>query len=276
MLRWNTSGPRTLWLVVGLSIVPSWATARQAELEDSEIERCLIEGEMLKGAESLDGVTRPLKIDIECDGSTYSAVFKSIDEHRRGVTRLQGAGAEMNFSDDFRYERAAYLLDRELGLHMVPVAVLRSRRGDDGALVFWIENASQENEMPARPTGPQMAELTRQKQLMYLFDALIENTDRRLENWLIDNDDWSLYLIDHSRAFRTDDTLTEDFLERRSRLTRDLYDRLQALNQADLELLLQGLLNGNQIEALLARRDEIIAKIDRDREEYGDEMVFSE
>ncbi|MEJ2086572.1 MAG: hypothetical protein P8Y44_12995 [Acidobacteriota bacterium] len=182
----------------------------------------------------------------------------------------------MNFSDDFRYERAAYLLDRALGLNMVPVAVIRSRRGDDGVLVAWIENASHENEMQGKPTGPQMAELTRQKQLMYLFDALIENTDRRRENWMIDNDEWNLYLIDHSRAFRTDDNLSEAFLERRSRLTRDLYDRLLALNQADLEILLRGLIDGNQISALIARRDEIIAKIDRDRQEYGDVMVFSE
>ena len=276
MLRWSRSSRKALSIAIGFSIVSSLATAQQSEVEDSEIETCLAEGKILKGAESLDGVTRPIKIQIECESGTQSAVFKSIDEHRRGITRLQGAGAEMNFSDDFRYERAAYLLDRALGLNMVPVAVIRSRRGDDGVLVAWIENASHENEMPGKPTGPQMAELTRQKQLMYLFDALIENTDRRRENWMIDNDEWNLYLIDHSRAFRTDDNLSEEFLERRSRLTRDLYDRLLALNQADLENLLRGLIDGNQIAALIARRDEIIAKIDRDRQEYGDVMVFSE
>ena len=244
--------------------------------EDSRIEECLAKGKMLKGTETMEGVTRPFKVRLECEGETRNALFKSVDEHRRGITRLQGAGAEMNFSDDYRYERAAYLLDRELGLGMVPVAVIRTRRGDDGALIDWLENASHETEMPNPPTGRQMAELARQKKLMYLFDALIENTDRRPPNWMIGNDDWKLYLIDHSRAFRTNKRLPTQYLDQPTRLNRDLFQRLQELDEETLRDLMKSLLDGNQIGAILARRDAIIEKIEGDLVELGESAVFSD
>lgn len=253
----------------------SFAVAQEPSVTDEEIERCLAEGKFLKGAETLVGVTKPLKVKIECDLGIRSAKFTAIDQHRRGITRLQGGGAEMNFSDDYRYERAAYLLDRELGLGMVPVAVLRSRKGDDGVVVDWIENTTHGDKLPGQPTGPKMAELARQKKLMHLFDALIENTDRSTSNWLIQKESWKVYLIDHTRAFRTENELEPEFLEQPVRLTQEIYTRLQELDRTELEDLLTDLLDGNQIEALIARRDALVEKIERDRASMGDEAVFS-
>jgi hypothetical protein len=180
----------------------------------------------------------------------------------------------MNFSDSYKYERAAYLLDRELGLNMVPVAVLRNIKGDEGALIFWIPNASTGTQMPTQPTGPQMAYLAQQKAVMRLFDALILNVDRRPDNWMIDNETWKLYLIDHSRAFRETRELPTEFTDTRARLSRDLYQQLVDLDETGLEELLGELLTGPQIEALIARRDLIIEKIDQDRQSDGDTVVF--
>ena len=42
----------------------------------------------------------------------------------------------------------------------------------------------------------------------------------------------------------------------------------------NLAELADGLISKAQLEALLARRDLIVAKIDRDRQEYGDDAVF--
>ena len=39
-------------------------------------------------------------------------------------------------------------------------------------------------------------------QMVRLFDQLIANTDRNLGNLIITND-WSIWAIDHTRAFRT-------------------------------------------------------------------------
>lgn len=243
---------------------------------DSEIERCLSEGEIVKKLETLVGVTKPELFQIECDGELRPVLFKSLDLHRRGITRLEGGGTELGFSDSYKYERAAYLLDRELEIRMVPAAVIRSIKGDEGAIVQWIDRALPEAELTNRPTGPQVAELARQKALMRLFDALILNVDRRPGNWLVDAETFRLYLIDHSRAFRTRTDLHEEFLSRRARLSKGLYRRLRELDEDRLTTLLGGLVDGRQIRALLSRRDRILEKIDRDRGLYGDAAVFSE
>lgn len=241
---------------------------------DAEIESCLTSGTILKGAEELTGVTRPLKVEVECDGTKQEAIFKSLDEKRMGATKLAGGKTEFNFTDSFRYERAAYVLDRQLGLDMVPVAVLQRRKGIDGVLVGFIPDTVHENQVSTPFRGPQMAALTRQKSRMQLFDSLIYNTDRRAENMLIDESTGKLYLIDHSRAFRETEELQDIFAQGRVWLSREIYDNLVALNEADLAELLDGVISKAQLKAILVRRDLIVAKIDQDRQEYGDESVF--
>lgn len=258
---------------VGL-LLPSLVQAQISGEADSYIERCLLEGKVVKKVKVLRGATDPLRILIDCDGEQRSAVFKSVDEHHRGITRFEFGDPEINFSDSYKYERAAYLLDRELGLNMVPVAVLRPFKGDRGAFVDWIENASHLVKMKQKPTGPQVAHLAQQKHLMRLFDALILNVDRRPGNWLVDNENWKLYLIDHSRSFRVKEDLPEEFLDDHSRLSQDLYQRLQALDEARLTELLKDLLSKAQISSLLARRDGIVEKIDSDCLKNGEEQVF--
>ena len=125
-------------------------------------------------------------------------------------------------------------------------------------------------------TTQERIDLARQKSTMHLFDALIYNTDRRTENWLIGHDDLRLYLIDHSRAFRTQTELPEDFVKRPARLSHDLNENLQDLDDASLTTLLEGLIDKAQIRALLARRDLILQKVSRDLQAYGESVVFSE
>jgi len=250
------------------------AAAQLSNFPDAETEQCLTEGNIGKSAGKIVGITKPDHLRIDCSVEIDSAVFKYHDEHKRGITRLSGGSTEMNFSDSYKYERAAYLLDRELGLQMVPVAVIRNIKGDDGALVAWIPNAGHEATMKQRPSGPQMAALAQQKGIMRLFDALIFNVDRRQENWMIDKETWDLYLIDHSRAFRDRKTLPEGFGDKPVRMNQSLYDNLASLDKDRLAELLEELITGAQIESLLARRDLILQKIDQDRQDYGDSLVF--
>ena len=72
-----------------------------------------------------------------------TAAFKYVDEFKPGLTRFS-SGAEMNFSDSYKYDRAAYLLDRQLGLGMVPVAVLREYDRKQGAVIQWVANTIDE------------------------------------------------------------------------------------------------------------------------------------
>jgi hypothetical protein len=264
-------------LVVGLIavlLVSLTAVAQAAAESDAEIESCLTNGKILKGAEELVGITRPLKVEVECNGAKREAMFKSVDEHKPGSTRLASGEVEFNFSDSFRYERAAYLLDRQLGLDMVPVAVLARRKGSDGILVDWIPNSVHENKVTVSFDGPQMASQFRQKSRMRMFDSLIYNTDRRAENIMVDESTAKVYLIDHSRAFREKEELQDEFAQGRVWLSREIYDNLVGLDAESLAELSDGLISKRQLEALLVRRDLIVAKIDADRQEYGDEAVF--
>ena len=257
-------------------MVAATAVAQISSLPDAEIEQCLSQGKIGKKAGKIHGVTRPLHLQIECSIDVDSVVFKSIDDHRRGLPAKVGGFNEMNFSDSYKYERAAYLLDRELDLNMVPVAVIRKIKGTEGALVSWIPNTTHESRMTRAPTGPQLAELAQRKALMRLFDALILNVDRRQENWLIDKDTWELYMIDHSRAFRIRKMLPEEFTDQRARLTQHVYNQLEALNEARLAELMGDLIGDQKIRALLVRRDLILEKIDADCDEWGCEAVFTD
>ncbi len=93
---------------------------------------------------------------------------------------------------------------------------------------------------------------------MFVFDALIYNEDRTKQNITYSRDDWMLYLIDHSRAFRTSSGRPADLRKVDLKLSDLLAERLQTLDSANLNTALGGLLERPQIQALLKRRDEIL------------------
>jgi hypothetical protein len=234
-------------------------------LSDAEIERFLREGKVVETKEIGEGITRPLRVVLELDGKRRRAAFKTVEVHRPGVTHFQGAPAESNFTDSFRYERAAYLLDRHLGLGMVPVTVLRRLGGEEGALVDWVEDAIDEEERRKRNLQPLDAgSFERQRGLMHVFDALLFNVDRNLGNQLITPEDWELHLIDHTRAFRQQQALPPKLDAVQMRLPEPMVERLRALDAASLEILTEGLLTKSRMKALLARRDRILERLERD------------
>lgn len=263
-------------LLAASGLVSTTLTAGSRTPTDLAIEHCLTEAQIVERLEVLVGVTKPVLYAIECEGQRSRAIFKSLDESRQGRTLFDSGRSEINFTDSFRYERAAYLLDRELDLHRVPVAVIRNVEGRSGVLLQWIEDASTEIELRGKLTTQELVGLAKQKSSMHVFDALIYNTDRRPENWLVGHQDSRLFLIDHSRAFRLQRQLPEDFASRPARLSRELLAELQDLNERDLTELLEGLIDKPQIRALLARRDLILEKIVNDVAKLGEAAVLTD
>lgn len=264
-------------LTIAIALIAAGAAHTQvSDYPDHVVEECLEQGTLGKKGDALVGATRPRKLQIDCSIEMSGAVFKDIDIHRRGLPPKAGAIQEMNFSDSYKYERAAYLLDRELELNMVPVAVVRKYKASEGILVEWIDNATHESHMDRVPTGTQVAHLAQRKTVMRLFDALILNVDRRQENWLVDRDSFDLYLIDHSRSFRDRKTLPPEFSQQLTRISRHLYDKLAALDEERITGILDELISRQQIRAMMARRDLILEKIDQDLRTYGPEVVFTD
>ena len=125
------------------------------------------------------------------------AVFKQLSTDFGIQDRVKA----LNESDRFECELAAYKVDRLIGLDMVPVTVLRTIKGHPGALQFWINDAINVRKMLEQKVQPGgWCDIRPQYNLMNVFDILIHNTDRTQENALFTKD-WTLVLIDHTRAF---------------------------------------------------------------------------
>jgi len=245
----------------------------EPSMTDEQIEDFMKTAEVVSAKEIGSGISKPLRLELARNGFEMSVAFKNIDIYKPGLTKFE-SGRVMNFSDSYKYDRVAYLLDRELRLNMVPVTAVREYEGQIGAVVQWIEDAIDETKrrrQELKPDDP--AVLVRSRALMTLFDALIANDDRNLGNQLY-TPDWKLHLIDHSRAFRLNKALSKGFMKTPISLPRELLPRLEALEVKALIKRFEGLVSKAQIKALLARRDKILGKIESDRAEYGDELVF--
>ena len=148
------------------------------------------------------GTTGVRRLEIEHEGTLVRAVFRHVDEYEKNL-RMRDDQNYAGFYDRYSAECAAYELGRMLGLDMIPPAVLRRVGGDRGSVQLWVEDsmtAGDRNERGLQP--PDNGHWRRQQAVMRVFDALIAKSGRNTGNRLID-EDWNLWLIDHSRAFQT-------------------------------------------------------------------------
>jgi hypothetical protein len=182
-------------------------------------------------------------------------VFKTIDEYAK-VKQLD-RGQEIEFQDSWKTEIAAYELDKMLGLGMVPATVERSYSGKKGSLQFWIESKMSEAERYQKKIAPpRQFEWEEQVARIRMFDNLIYNTDRHMNNLRI-TEDWKIRLIDHSRSFRPFEQLKEP--KQLIRFSRSLLEKMEFLTEPMLKERLGNYLSPYQIRGLLKRRDAMVA-----------------
>jgi hypothetical protein len=205
------------------------------------------------------GVTKPKKAFFRPGGMAASALVKPLAPKRR-----QG------YWESYKSEVAAYELDRLLGLDMVPVTVERRIAGDRASVQLWLTGCRLLKDV-ATKTPSRPLEWARQVCRHRVFDALIANIDRNAGNILVD-EDWNLILIDHSRAFATDDM---PFMDNIDRCDRGLFERLKALDEETLMTRLKPwLFSKGSVRALLSRRDKIVEKLEGLAKERGEIAVF--
>jgi hypothetical protein len=104
-----------------------------------------------------------------------------------------------------------------------------------------------------------------------LFDQLIDNSDRHLNNLLITSD-FQLRLIDHSRSFAANDELR--YPARLTRFSRSLLEGIRRLEFDDLKERLGRHLRDGQIRAMLTRRDAILELARQRVAEFGEDAVL--
>jgi hypothetical protein len=222
---------------------------------DAELEHFLDNATVVDYRELGRGSTRPLLFKLELNGTRRRGVFKMTPPGPRDP-----ADREIGVWDRHEHEIAAYRLDRRLGLGMVPVTVPRSHEEHVGSLQVFVEGAVDQESVLAYdlellPEGDNDRLMARTG----LFDALIGNRDRSPSDILYVENEGRIMLIDHSRAFSTSHELDED-AHLPAALDPELREALSGLDPGWSRDAFDGLLSEAQVEALLVRRDRILAR----------------
>jgi hypothetical protein len=220
-------------------------------------------------------VTEPYILTMEKDGVQHRALWKNALGERVG-----------GFKETWKGEIAAYRLSRYLGLHMVPVTVEREFQGDRGSCQIWVDpwnNLETILKKKLNPPGIKAMYFQRELCLQRAFDNLISNEDRHQRNYLI-LDDWRMILIDNSRSFRTTKKFTtkliydEKFKEGpnfiMATLPRTFVEALKALTPEAIKQVVGENLTDAEITATMARRDLMIAWLDKRIAELGETKVL--
>jgi hypothetical protein len=219
------------------------------------------------------GVGGAEKLVLELGGTRFHAAFRTVDVTRRPPPTGGTTRPTMKYRDAAIFEVAAYELSELLGLGRVPPTVER-RIGDvSGSVQIWLEGTMPEVELVEQEAlnPPDEARWRRQKQVMRAFDCLIANTDRNQGNLLID-DQWNIWLIDHTRSFRRTTRLLD--VDRLSSCERRLWTALNEVDEDTLTQRLDPYLERLEITNLLRRRLHLVRHFEQLIERNGEEAVL--
>ncbi len=254
---------RTLRTVAALLVLTAAALGAQAPAlprvysdREAEIEAFLRTAAIAKYKDITLGVTRPTRAWLEPGGPVESVAWKPL---RPGMYR--------GFYESYKSEIAAYVMDKLLDLHMVPPTVERNLNGVSGAVIMWIDNTRMWRDLESRK--PATRYWNTQMVRMKMFDALIGNIDRNAGNILVD-DNWTVYLIDHSRAFVPYKETSVKLIQ----VDAPLWARMKALDATRLNEALGQLVERRCIDAILARRDRMEKSIEKLVAKNGEARVY--
>lgn len=270
------TGLRVRWLILltGLIVAAPMLSAREtspALTRDKQAE-FLATARIVSHKNIPKGVTHPIRLTLTDGSVTHDAAFSSVNENKP-IMHFSDGRTELNFVDSYKYTVAAYQIGELLGLdEMMPVAVARSIDHQMGSLTWWVDGVQFDEgervKKSANPPNP--GDWSRQMCRMRVFTQLVADADRNQTNLLITND-WKLWMIDFTRAFRLKKEIAPLDV---TRCDRQLLVRMQTLTRPILEEKTRHVLTGGEIDALLARRDAIVARIAQLVAERGEALVL--
>ena len=201
------------------------------------------------------GVTHPKRAYFKPGGLVASVAWKVLPP-----------GRPSGYWESYKSEIAAYELDKLLGMEMVPPSVEKRWKGLTAAAILWLSPIHPWKEMEARPKP---AKWVRQVARMKMFDDFICNKDRNAGNLMVD-DDWNLFLIDHSRAFITD----KDLAVKMEHVDPEMWNKILALDEPALTAAIGKWVEGGVVRSMLARREKMKIAIDKLVAANGEAAVF--
>ncbi|MCU1275391.1 MAG: hypothetical protein JWO48_2822 [Bryobacterales bacterium] len=224
-----------------------------------QMEQFLLNANVVRRKALGQGVTNSERATLSDGQVQHDAHIQSVDVQNNSFTSKRGT--ELNFKDSYKFNIAAYRLDKILGLNMIPVSVERKVGGKTSAITWWVDD-KMFDEFDRKKQGlepPDRDEWNKQMYAVRVFDQLIYNTDRNLGNLVIDKQ-WRMWMIDHTRAFR----LMKGVKSEKDLVMcdRKLLASLRKLDQDTLIGQLHPYLTKSEIKAILERRDVIVKFFD--------------
>jgi len=246
----------------GALVAGSGSLLRGVELDvskDDEKERFLRTARIVSVEEIGHGVTHPHRVTMELNGVRHDAETQSVDKPLGPFFGSDGTTAPMR--DSWRFNVAAYKIDRLLGLNMVVPAISRKFEDKPSAFSWWADDVKGEeiDRIKSEWTLPDQAAFDRTIAVSRVFDELIINIDRNLSNILITNS-YDVVLIDHTRCFIPYGKIRN--VENLTRCSRPLLRSMRALQRLAVQKATEGFLTAEEVTSMMSRRDRIVGFFD--------------
>jgi hypothetical protein len=221
-----------------------------------EREALLSKGRILATPQGATGAVRRVTVE---DGS------------RRHDAAVETADGTDPTTRNYRFNVAAYELDKALGLGLVSPSVARVVDGRPASLTWWVDDVamSEQERRRKKVEPPDVEKWNRQMEAVRVFDELISNTYRDVspplylnsvwDNLLITSD-WTVWIIDHTAAFRVRKRL--EYPETLTRCDRTVLGTLRGLTRERVQRLLGLYLSAEQLDALEIRRQLLVKHFD--------------
>jgi hypothetical protein len=251
--------PLILMAAVWLTSAVRPPAREEPKLSEEQVKEFLLNAKVIASKHTKKGVTSPWQLTLTDGKITHDAGFQPIDETKARMEFPDGH-VEFNFRDCWKYDIAAYELAKLLGLgDMMPVTVQRKWNGQTGAISWWLPVKMDELTRSAKKIEPPDVDAyNRQMYKKRIFAELVYDTDQNLTNVQI-SEDWHLWMIDFTRAFR----LYKDLFNRAnitdSKCERHLLERMRNLDRDELTQKTKGFLTKGEIDGVMGRRDKIVA-----------------
>jgi hypothetical protein len=201
------------------------------------------------------------KVFLDNGQTASKAFFKYVDRRR-----------PRPFPSSYRYELAAYALDKLLGTGLMPPTVERAIDGMPGSLQTFCEGVITEAVRKRRAIAPSDVTMLQQT---FATIAILENLTycpRDENDILIRTSDWKVWRIDYSEAFEPEAALIPDSIV--THCPRAVFGKLREVPDSEYRAKLGDCLNDEEIEALLARKRLIVDKLEALIKDKGEAAVL--
>jgi hypothetical protein len=254
-------GPRWLILLVSMVIVLMPSAARTQE------QRAAPSLPMTR-AEKEEFLSKAGIVD-EGDTSTGSKFWRvTLDDGKRKHDAAIEASTSRDASQrNYRFNVAAYELDKALELNFVAPSVERTIKGQPAAFTWWVDDVlmNEQSRRGQKIGPPDPDSWNKQIQVVRVFDELIANAYRKVgpafylatmwDNLLITKG-WRIWLVDHTRTFGTSRQLENP--DSLAQCDRAMLSRLRELTREIMKQKLEKYLDVEQLDAFEARRKLIV------------------